>query len=230
MALLDAIKDILPASFREVPFSIRGASVTGGRFNVVHEFPKSDRRFVEDMGLNNKLFSIDDAFVSGDNVQDKRDALIAALDKEGPGLLVHPYFGNIIVNSGPYTSNQSNTSIGVIDFSLEFIFSGVGASTTTVDGVTTIFPPGTGEVPGPSILTPQGTAPSKAVASVASAESVVDKNDALIKICDENIADNFLAKPANNNFQDYIPKILQISSNTRQTLNNFPFIEIEPVG
>lgn len=229
MAINDAIKDILPASFRNVPFSVRKASVTGGRFNVIHEFPNSDRRFVEDMGLNNKSFTIDDAFVSGNDAQDKRDKLILALEQEGPGILVHPYFGDITVNAAPYTSSQSMTEVGVINFTLEFIFSGIGASTTELGGITTITPPGTGEVDGPSTLTPQGPTAPKIVALVASAESVVDKNEEVKKLCDKNIADNFSAKTENNNFQNYISKVLRISSDTRKTLNNFPFIEDEAV-
>lgn len=84
---------LVGASFRGVPFFVDGSERSGGRRVVRHSFPFRDDPFVEDLGRKDRSFKVE-AYVIGDDYMVKRDALLAALeDVEGPGELVHPFFG-----------------------------------------------------------------------------------------------------------------------------------------
>jgi prophage DNA circulation protein len=116
LALFD---ELLPASFRGVPFLVDSSTTGGGRKTSTNEYPNSDRRFVEDLGLLNKTFSIR-ATLTGPNYSQKRDALIRALETSGPGLLIHPFFGIQNVVAKPYTLEERMTSLGEARFNLVF--------------------------------------------------------------------------------------------------------------
>ncbi len=69
-----------------------------GRNTVVHEYPKKkDGAYVEDMGPKVRTFTLT-LFVLGDDVFAQRDAFEAALEKEGPGELIHPWRGRMLVS------------------------------------------------------------------------------------------------------------------------------------
>ena len=50
--------ELLPASFRNAPFFCESNSRDNGRRIIVHEFPKKDLPYAEDMGRKAKTFSI----------------------------------------------------------------------------------------------------------------------------------------------------------------------------
>jgi prophage DNA circulation protein len=79
-----------PGSFRGVPFNVESVDLGGGRKIVVHEYPLQDQAFVEDLGRRSRSFAVE-AYVVGDDFIDQRDALIEALEREGPGRLALPY-------------------------------------------------------------------------------------------------------------------------------------------
>ncbi len=113
--------EMLPASFRGITFLVRSESLpTGGRKIALHEYPDSDRRFVEDLGEIPPTFTID-AFVSGDTWREKATALETELRKAGPGTLVMPTFGSIEAYAMPYSKNASQQSVGIIEFRLTFV-------------------------------------------------------------------------------------------------------------
>lgn len=89
MAFQDKLKR---ASFRGIDFLTKDFSFNGGRRIKVHEYPYSDDSYTEDSGIITKTFSIK-AFFLGENALDQRDLLTDALDKEGPGILIHPSKG-----------------------------------------------------------------------------------------------------------------------------------------
>jgi prophage DNA circulation protein len=78
-----------PASYNGVQFHVDGSTRASGRRIALHEFPKRDTPYAEDMGRKAKRFSVV-AYVIGPNYEDQRDALIAQLEAEGAGLLVLP--------------------------------------------------------------------------------------------------------------------------------------------
>lgn len=119
---MNLFENYLKASFRGIEFFLDDGSMAGGRKTVKHEYVNSNRRFVEDLGENPKIYFIN-AFVFGKNGAGgiaERDTLINALDQKGPGLLVHPDYGNIEVVAPSYSVQMSRRTMGRYDFSLEF--------------------------------------------------------------------------------------------------------------
>lgn len=89
--------NLRPASFRGVPFKVKGTETSYGRRQVVHEFPQVDIPYTEDMGRKADEFTVE-GHVIGDDYHLALEALIKACrDEAGPGTLVHPYRGERIV-------------------------------------------------------------------------------------------------------------------------------------
>lgn len=108
------------ASWRGVVFSVRSEDLpTGGRKIALHDFPNSNERFVEDLGEIPQRFTIT-AFVHGLDWLERAQALENALRTPGPGRLVMPTFGAWTVWAMPYSKTASQTTVGEIEFSLEF--------------------------------------------------------------------------------------------------------------
>lgn len=116
MSWLDELRD---ATFRGVPFEVESDKGNGGRRASVTEFPKRDRPQIDDMGARAPSFNIE-AFVIGDDCIAKRDALLAALNKAGPGELVHPTLGELRVQVGDVDWSFSTRMGGMFTFSIQF--------------------------------------------------------------------------------------------------------------
>lgn len=84
-------------SFRSVEFYVDAAESTFGRRNVLHEYPGRDKPYVDDLGMKARSFRIE-AYVIGPDYMDDRDRLRAAIEKPGPGPLIHPYYGEFQVS------------------------------------------------------------------------------------------------------------------------------------
>lgn len=111
---------LFPASFRGVEFLARVESQPeAGRKSVLHEYPNSDQRFVEDLGQVVPVFTMD-AFVSGDLWRNIASDLEKELNTAGSGKLVMPTFGSRTVYPLPYTKDASQQSVGIISYRLTF--------------------------------------------------------------------------------------------------------------
>lgn len=117
-------KQLRPGSFRGVPFSVKGGQTQVGRRVVAHEYPQRDDAYAEDLGLKADAFTIE-AIVIGPDYFKARDALIAALKTRGPGVLVHPYYGQRTVTLiNPARISETTDDGGVARFSLDFLVAG----------------------------------------------------------------------------------------------------------
>jgi prophage DNA circulation protein len=132
MALIDKL---FPGSFDGVPFLIKSSQTTSGRKTVTHEYPNADRRFVEDLGKTQKVFTVDGIITgANDDYLQRRDALVRVLEEPGIKLLVHPFFGNQQVVAKPYRLSEKTDSLNEAVFSMTFekadlnIFPSEGAS------------------------------------------------------------------------------------------------------
>ncbi len=85
---------LLQASFRGVPFHVSSVELEAGRRTVVHEYPQRDKPYVEDIGRATRKVSFT-AFLVGDDYITQAQAFIAAVEKKGPGTLVHPHLGEM---------------------------------------------------------------------------------------------------------------------------------------
>lgn len=88
------------ASFRGVGFYVTGHETTVGRRQPTYAIPFQDKgALAVDIGRSPRRFSIS-AILVGDTHADDRDALLEALEQPGPGLLVHPVYGRVLVVIG----------------------------------------------------------------------------------------------------------------------------------
>lgn len=85
------------ASFRGVVFQVEADEGSFGRRVQVHEYPQRDKPFVEDLGRRAREFTIT-AFMVGLDYMEARDQLLDAVEKPGPGTLVHPWYGQLTVS------------------------------------------------------------------------------------------------------------------------------------
>lgn len=111
------------ASFRGVPFEVESGEDGFGKRAEVHEYPKRNNPYVEDLGSKAKTGSFD-AFVIGENCRDKRDALLAALEETGSGELVHPHYGRLQVIFQDVSVRYERTEGGMYRFTLGFVRQG----------------------------------------------------------------------------------------------------------
>jgi len=108
-------------SFRGAEFYIDGSDRTSGRNNAVHEFPQEQLPVIQGLSPKPKRFRVD-CFVIGSDYISARDALIEALDQQGKGVLVHPYYGRLEVYvDGEYSINERKSEGGKATFSIPFI-------------------------------------------------------------------------------------------------------------
>jgi prophage DNA circulation protein len=120
-------------SFRDAAFFIESAEAEVGRRNAVHEFAGSDNPDVEDLGPRSRRFKLQ-VYVLGPDYFDSRDALIDALEKAGPGVLVHPYWGEFeAAVTGPARVRETVDKGGYASFDIDFIRTAVYAPAVAPD-------------------------------------------------------------------------------------------------
>lgn len=117
----------LVGSFREAKFVAPGSEASVGRRVEIHEYPLRDIPYAEDFGKKARKFSVDvfvDDTLPGGYLY-ARDTLILALEEEGPGSLVHPWYGTMRVSlAEPATVRESTREGGRASFHLVFVEAG----------------------------------------------------------------------------------------------------------
>jgi prophage DNA circulation protein len=100
-----------PASFRGVPFFVKTTDAELGRRVEIIKFPFREDTVAQDMGKDSADFSVQ-AYVIGDDYDDDRRALEAALLTSGPGQLILPTRGESLVNIAPKWKVHESDSEG----------------------------------------------------------------------------------------------------------------------
>lgn len=113
----------IAGSFRGVPFVTQSSERQGGRRGELHEYPRRDEPWREDLGRRARLFSLE-LFVFGPDHRDQRDRLIDALEANGAGTLVHPWYGVVSVAVDDFTARDDTESGGITMFQVTFLESG----------------------------------------------------------------------------------------------------------
>lgn len=104
-----------------------------GRRIVVHEYPLQDNPFVEDMGGQTTYYTIV-GFLVGDTWEKDRDNLRKLCAEKGPGILVHPDFGQITCVCTNAFFTESKTQRGkYVDLELQFVETPKKTTTKYVD-------------------------------------------------------------------------------------------------
>ncbi|UXF57498.1 DNA circularization N-terminal domain-containing protein [Chromohalobacter phage YPCBV-1] len=133
MSWRERIDPELRGTFRGVDFHVERADTNGGRRWLVHEYPRRDRPYTEDMGRKAREWRLS-FFVAGDDYDIQRDALIKALDAPGAATLVHPYLGTFSAVASDVSWSESTRNGGVCTFQVTFSESGLEAyPATTLD-------------------------------------------------------------------------------------------------
>lgn len=114
------IDNLLPASFRGVPFQVHTIEVTAGDNVVLREYPFQDLPTVFRMGEAAEEIKFS-AYVIGDDYIEQREALRDVLS--GEGILVHPTAGSIRVYvNGKFPIKENLVEEGgIARFDLSFV-------------------------------------------------------------------------------------------------------------
>ncbi|MCE8004218.1 DNA circularization protein [Billgrantia ethanolica] len=123
MSWRDRLDPELRGSFRGVEFHVERADTQGGRRWLIHEYPRRDRPYSEDMGRKARAWTLE-FFVAGDDYDLQRDELIEALDEPGAATLVHPYLGTFSAVATEPRWSESTREGGMCTFQVTFVESG----------------------------------------------------------------------------------------------------------
>nr|WP_321266790.1 DNA circularization N-terminal domain-containing protein [Alcaligenes faecalis] len=113
----------LRGSYRGASFWVQRSSTKGGRRWLIHEYPRRDKPYSEDMGRRAKEWRLT-FFTAGDNYDRERDKLIKAFDEPGAATLMHPYLGTFQAVASEVTWEESYADGGTCTFQVTFNESG----------------------------------------------------------------------------------------------------------
>jgi prophage DNA circulation protein len=108
-----------PASFRGIPFLVESEATSSGKKTVTHDYPNSNKRFVEELGDMPPVFNIA-ALIHGDLSGELRLRLEDAFRLPGLGELVHPVYGPVQVQVISFTSSTNQRRLGEVKFTVNF--------------------------------------------------------------------------------------------------------------
>ncbi|GGC90289.1 hypothetical protein GCM10010994_55160 [Chelatococcus reniformis] len=95
---------------------------------MLFEFPKRDDPSTEDMGRRAKRFGVT-CYLLGGDYNDQADALEAAFNAEGPGLLVHPTMGELNCVCEASNRTERRGEGGMATFDCTFVETGSAMGT-----------------------------------------------------------------------------------------------------
>ncbi|MGE0022113.1 MAG: DNA circularization N-terminal domain-containing protein [Hyphomicrobium sp.] len=122
------------AKFRGIAFHVRDREVESGRRIALHEYPKRDAPFPEDMGKATREWSVD-AYVIGDDYMARRDSLLKACEREGPGSYVDHWGVSQRVACRRIRLMETSHEGRMCRFSIDFVEAGGGLSAAAPIGI-----------------------------------------------------------------------------------------------
>ena len=118
--LFDYLEGIPQASYKNVPFLFMSGTVIGGRKDIAHLYPNSNRQSIEDLGKKQRGYKIR-GIISGDDYEIKRDNLLRALETKGSGNLMHPFYGTVKnIKCRTFSLTETFTKFGEAIFDIIF--------------------------------------------------------------------------------------------------------------
>src|SRR6266436_2920739 len=131
-------RDILlgePASFRGVIFHVDTGARSSGRRGVVHEYPKRNDPYAEDMGRMARRFQFSGYLIYRPSnpiyeYTSQRKKLYEALENDDIGRLNHPVFvpGGMQALCERYSMTESRERGGYTTFEMQFVEAGMSVS------------------------------------------------------------------------------------------------------
>lgn len=111
------------ATFRGAAFFVESADSSHGRRQAVHEAAQRDIPYTEDLGRKSREFGVT-GYLLGKDYHLAREELIKACELAGPGVLVHPYRGEMNVICRGLNVSESTAEGGKCLISLTFLEAG----------------------------------------------------------------------------------------------------------
>ena len=120
---------LIPASFRGALFHVETSSRSSGRRTVVHQYPKRNVPYSEDMGREAIKWSFTAYLILRDkgfpgNLVTQTAQLIGALEQDDAGILIHPFLGTMLVMCEKYSYSDSRPRGGYVEFVMTFVEAG----------------------------------------------------------------------------------------------------------
>jgi len=109
---------LYPASFDGAEFLFLADSRSDGRRVVIHQYPGQGDD-TEDLGKNTRQFTIQ-AVIQGFFYEDNKKKLEKALNKQGRGVLIHPFLGSINCVCLGFTIVEQMESLGKATYTINF--------------------------------------------------------------------------------------------------------------
>jgi len=125
--------DLMPASFRNAYFHVQVGAKENGRRIVLHEFPKREEPYSEDMGRIAFAFTVrgycvcypfDANELFNTDYRISRDLLLAELEREGSGVLQLPTLPPMDVVCRGYRLTEEDRLGGYCAFDMQFVEQG----------------------------------------------------------------------------------------------------------
>jgi prophage DNA circulation protein len=117
MSYLDSLRK---GSFRGFEFFVESVQTAGGRRAVQHQFPNRETPYTEDLGRQAKSYSIDGHIIGQDYLETKT-RLFEVFEKKGPGELIHPFYGSLMVQVSSLNVSESIKQGAIATFSCTFL-------------------------------------------------------------------------------------------------------------
>lgn len=113
--------EYLPASFKGVPFEALDTNSEHGRRGAEGEFPFGETTAYADLGIKIRRYPISGRLAENSHIADT-SLLIAAVESPGPGILVHPTRGPVMVACTSLRVNDNpDEAQGVTYVDMEFV-------------------------------------------------------------------------------------------------------------
>lgn len=141
-------RDILlgaQASFRGVMFHVENSAVSSGRRTVVHEYPKRNEPYSEDMGRTARRLQFSGYLVYRPSnplyvYTDQRIRLYEALEQDDAARLIHPVYcpgSGLLVMCERFSMTESRDRGGFTQFEMSFVEAGTAVNFQTAPTNTT---------------------------------------------------------------------------------------------
>ena len=114
------------AMFRQAAFHVEVMGQSSGRRIAMHEYPKRDDPYAEDMGRRAKTYDVTGYLIENDprlglDYRRARNDLILACEAEGPGLLILPTLPELQVACLTYQVTENRERGGYCIFAMRFV-------------------------------------------------------------------------------------------------------------
>ena len=130
--------NLVPASFRGAVFHVETSARASGRRTVVHEYPKRNIPYAEDMGRSAIRYQFTGYLILrdkgiGGNLLTQISDMINSLEADGVGMLIHPTLGTMLVMCERYSYSDKRTAGGYVEFDMQFVEAGSGSVTVRIN-------------------------------------------------------------------------------------------------